>query len=516
MFEAAELQHVIDEARYDAEVGELREALLDAQFELVESRRFEVIIIIAGMDGAGKGETVNMLNEWMDPRHIQTHAPGVPNEIDRERPPMWRYWRALPPKGEIGIFFDALYSEAIDARVYDRINNSELDQALERINRFEKMLVDEGALVLKFWLHLSKDLQRQRFETLEGNSRTRWRVNKDDWRNHDHYERFHRVAERALRQTSSADAHWTIIEGYDFRYRNLTLATALLNALQKRLSTELLQQAVPLQIPPATPQQDSINVINALDLSAVLTKKKYRSQLLKWQGRLNKLSRKKKFARMSVVVVFEGNDAAGKGGSIRRVTSALDARQYQVVPVAAPSDEERAHPYLWRFWRHLPGRGRVVIYDRSWYGRVLVERVENYCSEADWMRAYGEINDFEEQLVRNRTIVVKFWLAISKEEQYRRFKARETIPFKRFKITEDDWRNREKWDLYERAVCDMVERTSTEIAPWVLVPANDKRYARVLVLKTLCERIETEMSQLGGNRANVYEDLRRRLYASAK
>ena len=164
MFESAELGHAIEADRYAAEVPALRESLLEAQLELAQSKRFEVILIIAGMDGAGKGDAVNLLNEWMDPRHIQTQAPGVPNAMEQERPPMWRYWRALPPKGKIGIFFDALYTEAISDRVYDRSSNAELDQALERIKRFETMLVDEGALVLKFWFHLARKDQKKRFE----------------------------------------------------------------------------------------------------------------------------------------------------------------------------------------------------------------------------------------------------------------------------------------------------------------------------------------------------------------
>ena len=495
MFESAELGHAIDAERYERELPRLRRELLEAQLELVEARRFAVIIIIAGMDGAGKGDTVNVLNEWMDPRHIQTHAPGEPTETDLARPPMWRYWRALPPKGKIGIFFDAIYSEAIRDRVYDRIGNSELDQALERGNRFEKMLVDEGALVLKFWLHLSEKRQKKRFDKLEKDSGTSWRVNKDDWRNHKHYGKFRQVAERALRQTSSAEAPWTIIEGYDARYRELTLGEALLQALRQRLAVETVPPQPAVTVPPLVPRIDELNVLRALDLSLDLDKKDYEEQLAQWQGKLNKLSRKKGFGELSVVAVFEGNDAAGKGGSIRRVTGALDARRYQVVQVAAPTDEESDHPYLWRFWRHLPERGKLVIFDRSWYGRVLVERVEGFCAEADWMRAYGEINDFEEQLIRNRTLVVKFWLAIDQDEQLRRFKAREEIPFKNFKITEDDWRNREKWPLYEEAVCDMVERTSTEIAPWTLVEANSKRYARVKVLKTLVERIEQALDK---------------------
>jgi polyphosphate:AMP phosphotransferase len=407
---------------------------------------------------------------------------------------MWRYWRALPPRGKIGIFFDAIHSEAIHDRVYNRIGNSELDQALERGKRFEKMLVDEGALVLKFWLHLSKKCQKKRFDKLEKDPATSWRVNKDDWRNHKHYGRFRQVAERALRHTSSAEAPWTIIEGYDARYRELTLGEALLRALRQRLVIDGTPPLPAVTVPPVVPRIDGLNVLRALDLSLDLEKKEYEEQLAYWQGKLNKLSRKKGFGEISVVAVFEGNDAAGKGGSIRRVTRALDARRYQVVPIAAPTDEEADHPYLWRFWRHLPERGKFVIFDRSWYGRVLVERVEGFCAEADWMRAYGEINDFEEQLIRNRTLVVKFWLSIDPDEQLRRFKEREEIPFKNFKITEDDWRNREKWPLYEEAVCDMVERTGTQIAPWTLVEANSKRYARVKILKTLVKRIEQALT----------------------
>ena len=195
-------------------------------------------------------------------------------------------------------------------------------------------------------------------------------------------------------------------------------------------------------------------------------------------------------------MVFEGNDAAGKGGAIRRVTGALDARSYHSVPVAAPTEEERAQPYMWRFWRQIPRHGRFTIFDRSWYGRVLVERVEGFCSENDWMRAYTEINDFEQQLARQNVAVVKFWLAISKQEQLRRFKAREKIAFKQFKITEEDWRNRKKWDAYEQAVCDMVDRTSTLIAPWTLVEANNKYHARIKVLKTVCQATEAALERV--------------------
>ncbi|GAB5603970.1 polyphosphate:AMP phosphotransferase [Sideroxyarcus sp. TK5] len=495
MFESAELGHKIDKATYDTEVPKLREALLDAQMELAKQAKFPVVILIGGVDGAGRGETVNLLNEWMDPRFLQTHGMGEPSDEELDRPMMWRFWRALPPKGRIGIFLGSWYTWPILNRVRGVTKNAELDQSLERAKRLEKMLVDEGALVLKFWMHLSKEKQQKRLKSLEKDPKTRWRVTKRDWEHYTMYDKFSAVNERVIRHTSTAVAPWTIVEGYDPRYRSLTVGKIILDAIEKRMKAAEKKPAA-ITAPPPMPSIDRLNVLKTLDLKQKLDKKKYEAELEKYQGKLALLTRSPKFGKITVLAMFEGNDAAGKGGAIRRITSALDARQYNIVPIAAPTEEERAQPYLWRFWRHIPRKGRVIIFDRSWYGRVLVERVEKFCSEADWMRAYSEINDFETQLDRHDIVVVKFWLAISKEEQLRRFKEREKIGFKRFKITEEDWRNREKWDDYERAVCDMVDRTSTEIAPWTLVEANDKNFARIKVLKTLSDRIEAALKKV--------------------
>ncbi len=494
MFESAELGHKIDKATYETEVPKLREALLEAQVELAKQARFPVIILIGGLDGAGRGETVNLLNEWMDPRFLQTHGMGEPTDEELDRPMMWRFWRSLPSKGRIGIFLGSWYTWPILNRVFGHTKTAELDQSLERARRLEKMLVDEGALVLKFWMHLSKDKQEKQLKTLEKDPKTRWRVTKRDWEHFKMYDKFRVVNESVIRHTSTAEAPWNIVEGYDPRYRSLTIGKVILDAISKRLA-EVTQKKVEASVPQPLPSIDQLNVLKTLDLNQKLDKKKFDIDLEKYQGKLALLTRDARFRDITVVAVFEGNDAAGKGGAIRRITGALDARYYNIVPIAAPTEEERAQPYLWRFWRHIPRRGRVTIFDRSWYGRVLVERVEGFCSKADWMRAYSEINDFEAQLVRHKIVVVKFWLAISKEEQLRRFKEREKIGFKRFKITEEDWRNREKWDHYEHAVCDMVDRTSTEIAPWTLVEANDKNFARIKILKTLCQRIEAAMKK---------------------
>ena len=471
MFESAELGHSIPDREYDREEPKLREALLKAQYDLLANKSFPVIILIGGVDGAGKGETVNILNEWMDPRFIHTHAFGEMSDEERERPRMWRYWRALPPKGRIGVLFGAWHTDPIVNRVAGRSDDAQLELAMEEIVRFERMLVDEGALLLKFWFHLSRNAQKKRLKALESDPKTRWRVTDTDWERFKSYDRFRKVSENALRETSTGYAPWIVVEGTDPNYRYLTVGRTILAALTKRLAGDKPVVTRPAALP--EPAVDGRTVLSSLDYETTLARKAYNRKLEQYQGELNLLSRHKKFRNRSLIIVMEGVDAAGKGGSIRRVTGALDARHYQVTPIAAPTEEERAQPYLWRFWRHLPRKGRVTIFDRSWYGRVLVERVEKFCSEQDWMRAYHEINDFEERLVEAGAIVTKFWVTVTKEEQLRRFREREKTPFKSFKITPEDWRNRRKWNDYERAVCDMIERTSTEIAPWSLIPSND-------------------------------------------
>ena len=501
MFESAEVGHRIDREEYRQREPALRAALLQAQLDLGALKRFPVLIVVGGVDGAGKGETVNLLNEWMDPRHIDTHAFAAPSDEEAERPRMWRFWRVLPPKGRIGILFGAWHSRPVLERVYRRTGGDRFEQQLQEIERFERMLADEGVLLLKFWFHLSKKDQKARLKALEKDPLTRWRVTKEDWNRFDKYDRFRKVSELLVRRTSTPAAPWIVVEGVDECYRALTVGETLLAAMRQRLDgqgtvpadNERAAAAAALAAPAATPRLPAIDrrdVLSMLELDQPMTREVYEPALALLQGRLNRLSRDVKFRKRAAVVVFEGSDAAGKGGAIRRVTAALDARQYQGIPVGAPSEEERAHPYLWRFWRDLPRRGRFALFDRSWYGRVLVERVEGYCSEADWRRAYGEINEFEGELDAHGVIIAKFWLQVSKEEQLRRFRDREQVAFKNFKITADDWRNRKRWAAYHQAVCEMVDRTSTDVAPWTLIESNNKLYARIKVLATLVERVE--------------------------
>jgi polyphosphate:AMP phosphotransferase len=487
MFDSANLDHRVDKATYKAEVETLREQLLLAQNELVGAPRFPVVVIVGGVEGAGKGESVNLLLEWLDPRRVQVYGFSEPSPEERERPPLWRYWRALPPKGTIGVFFGAWHTQPVVGHATGELSEAAFEAQISDLLRFERMLCDEGVLLLKFWFHLTKKQQKRRLTDLSDDPDTSWRVTEQEWSFHEQYDAFASTAEHFLRRTSTGQAPWFVIPGAEPRYRSLRFGRSLLGSIRERLDQP--KAPVPDDSPELSPPE-VVNVLSALDQSKTVDDDTYEEELERWQGRLALACRHKRFQKRGLVVVFEGVDAAGKGGAIRRLVHALDARHYQVVPIAAPTDEERAQPYLWRFWRHLPRRGRTVVFDRSWYGRVLVERVEGYCEERDWMRGYGEINDFESDLVEHGYVVAKFWLQITQDEQLQRFRERETVPWKRFKITQEDWRNREKAAAYDAAVCDMIDRTSTSEVPWTLIPANDKNHARLAVLQALVLRLE--------------------------
>jgi AMP-polyphosphate phosphotransferase len=512
MFEAAELGRTIQKDEYKKQVPTLRTELLEVQRRLTAAP-FPVIVVFAGVDGAGKGETVNLLNAWMDPRWIVTRAYTEPSEEERERPEYWRYWRDLPSKGRIGLFLSSWYSLPVLDRVYGRIRVAEFDRRLTRVAAFERTLTDDGALILKFWMHLGRRAQKERLRTLEKDRLTRWRVTKSQWQHWRMYDKFVAAAEHALRRTSTVQAPWTIVEGVDEAYRSVTVATTIRDAIRKALAgadgarrdSKVMsgdrqrsrhKAASPSRSQPAAagqppgPANAGATILRSLDMTQAVPRKKFATELERYQGRLNLLSRKAQSKGISAILVFEGWDAAGKGGAIRRITGALDARTYQVIPIAAPTDEERAHHYLWRFWRHLSRAGRLTIFDRSWYGRVLVERVEGFATEPEWRRAYSEIGEFEEQLVGRGIVLVKYWVHITEDEQLRRFKEREKARYKQWKLTDEDWRNRAKWADYERAVNDMVEQTSTGLAPWTLVEGNDKYFGRLKVLKTACDSLE--------------------------
>ncbi|MGI9380015.1 MAG: hypothetical protein ACR2OW_10215, partial [Methyloligellaceae bacterium] len=495
----------------------VREQLLELQEQLRKEKSFQVILVFAGVDGAGKSEAVALLNQWMDARWLTTCAYDELTTSERERPEFWRYWRDLPPRGRIGMFLSAWYSQPVLDRVYRNIDEATFIKHIERIAAFENALVDDGALIMKFWMHLSKDAQEIRLKSLEDDPLTSARVSERDWEHWKIYENFIEAAEQVIARTNRGKAAWTIVEGVDSNYRNLTVTSMLRDALQRKFAEQEAQssptetdqnrekskknkkktaQSVTAKsgakkrtIEPTMDSPHPTTILRQLDMDQSVSKQEYRTELRELQARLYHLHLRAREQGVSSILLFEGPDAAGKGGVIRRITNALQPRNYQVHGIAAPTEEETAQHYLWRFWRHLSRAGRVTIFDRSWYGRVLVERIEKFATEEEWRRAFAEINDFEAQLVDHGIVLLKFWIHVDSDEQLARFKARELIKYKRWKLTEEDWRNREKWDDYEEAVHDMVQYTSTQLAPWNLIEGNDKRFARLKVLRKYCEKL---------------------------
>lgn len=495
MFEVAELGHSVERSVYKERSALLRTQLLSVQDRLKASP-CPVIILISGVDGGGKGEVINRLNEWLDPHYMRTIAFGEPTDEERERPKFWRFWRTLPAKGTIGIYAGSWYSDPIAQRIYQKIDDGALQAELKQINRLEQLLSDDGALIIKCWLHLKKDRQIARLKELSKNPATKWRVNEKDKQHLAMYDDFIGVAEQVLTDTSTPYAPWLIVEGSDIHYSSLSVGQHVLERIEQHLEQQAMNGVKAGEMANGVLSQvEQYNLLDTLDLSLTKSKSDYRKELEKYQGKLNGLARQAQALKRSSILVFEGWDAAGKGGTIRRLTEAMDARNYQVIPIAKPTDEEFAHHYLWRFWRHIPRAGQVTIYDRSWYGRVLVERVEGMASVSQWQRAYSEIVTFEEALLAHGITILKFWLHIDRDEQMRRFKEREKISYKQFKITEEDYRNRDKWDDYQKAVNEMVARTSTSKLPWLLVEANDKYYARIKVIKAYCERLEKMLDE---------------------
>ncbi|MFH1724433.1 MAG: polyphosphate:AMP phosphotransferase [Elusimicrobiota bacterium] len=489
MFESAEIGAKVSKQDFKKEEPKLRTELLAIQKKLA-SADFPVILLVSGVEAAGKTSLVNLLLEWMDARGIEVHAPWDSTDEERERPRLWRFWRMLPPKGKMGVFLGSWYTDPIVDRVFKRMKDRSFEAELRRIRDLENMLTREGALIVKLWLHLSEKTQKKRLAKLAEDPDTSWRVTKRDWSFFERYDRFRRFSERALRTTSTGKAPWHVIEATDRHHTALTAAKTLARAVRARVK-EAARPAPARE--PDTPRPKRVNALNSLDYGLKLGLKEYKDRLAKSQARLSVLTRSLRRKGRSMILLFEGPDAAGKGGVIRRMTRAIDARLYRVISTAAPTGDERAHPHLWRFWRDLPRLGRVGIYDRSWYGRVLVERLEGFCAPEAWKRAYNEINDFEGQLTDFGIILVKFWIAITPEEQLSRFKDRKLKPYKQYKLTEEDWRNREKWGAYEAAACETIERTSTEYAPWTLVEGNDKRWARVKAIGTVVDRLGKEL-----------------------
>ena len=496
MLEKIDLSKKVDKKTYRRVMDEAEEKLGLLQRECKDAG-IPVILVFEGMGAAGKGVQINRLIQALDPRGFDVYACDRPTEDEQMRPFLWRYWTKTPAKGRIAVF-DRSWYRSVQVDRFDGLTpEDKLGDAYQDILSFEKQLCDDGTVIMKFFLYIDKDEQKRRFKKLEGSKETSWRVTEEDWNRNKDFDRYLKMNEEMLEKTDTDYAPWVIIEAVDKDYAALKIASTVMDRLEYELEHSRPEEEKTAQGQEAKIRERFKNgVLSGIDLSKSLTEEEYKTRLKKLQKRLAELHSELYRLRIPVVIGFEGWDAGGKGGAIKRLTSNLDPRGYRVNPTAAPNDIEKVHHYLWRFWNNVPKAGHIAVFDRTWYGRVMVERIEGFCSEAEWRRAYQEINEMESHMANAGAVVLKFWLHIDKDEQERRFRERQANPAKQWKITDEDWRNREKWDQYEEAVNEMLIRTSTTYAPWIVVEGNDKRYARVKVLQTVVDALEKKVKEV--------------------
>ena len=496
MLEKIDLSKKVDKKTYRRVMDEAEEKLGLLQRECKDAG-IPVILVFEGMGAAGKGVQINRLIQALDPRGFDVYACDRPTEDEQMRPFLWRYWTKTPAKGRIAVF-DRSWYRSVQVDRFDGLTpEDKLGDAYQDILSFEKQLCDDGTVIMKFFLYIDKDEQKRRFKKLEGSKETSWRVTDEDWNRNKDFGRYLKMNEEMLEKTDTDYAPWVIIEAVDKDYAALKIASTVMDRLEYELEHSRPEEERTAQGQEAKIRERFKNgVLSGIDLSKSLTEEEYKTRLKKLQKRLAELHSELYRLRIPVVIGFEGWDAGGKGGAIKRLTSNLDPRGYRVNPTAAPNDIEKIHHYLWRFWNNVPKAGHIAVFDRTWYGRVMVERIEGFCSEAQWRRAYQEINEMESHMANAGAVVLKFWLHIDKDEQERRFRERQANPAKQWKITDEDWRNREKWDQYEEAVNEMLIRTSTTYAPWIVVEGNDKRYARVKVLQTVVDALEKKIKEV--------------------
>lgn len=508
MLEKIDLSRTVEKEVYKQSQKE-EEARLGILQRRLKDAGVPVMIVFEGLEAAGKGIQINRLIQALDPRGFEVYASNSRSEEELMRPFLWKFWTVTPEKGRIAIYDTSWYRKVLEERFEKATKKKELPVAYEDIRSFEKQLSEDGTVIIKLYLYISKEEQKKRFKKLEESKETAWRVTKKSWERNREYDKYLLMNEEMLERTDTEYAPWTIIEATDRDYA----ALKILNCVTSRLDEELTrlektkaaagtaEKKVASAETAEEEKTDTENrykngVLSGADLSKSLTREEYKTQSNRLQKRLEVLHSELYRLRIPVVLGFEGWDAGGKGGAIKRLTSHLDPRGYKVCPTASPNDIEKKHHYLWRFWNNVPKAGHIAIFDRTWYGRVMVERIEGFCSEAEWKRAYQEINEMEAHMVNAGAVVLKFWMQIDKDEQERRFKERMETPDKQWKITDEDWRNREKWDEYELAVNEMLVRTSTTYAPWVVVEGNDKYYARVKVLQTVVDALEKKIRQV--------------------
>ena len=467
-----------------AEIKALRERLL-AQEQQIREKKLPIIVLTEGWAAAGKGSLINDLISEIDPRFYNVFSPVVLPEKDERYPFLYQYANAIPENGKI-MFYDSGWMEGAVRKYLRRdITRKEYKERIRSVNEFERQLRDGGYLILKLFLHIDRDEQRKRINALRENYETEWRVTDEDLWQHKEYKNFFETYDDFMTQTGKT-VQWHVLDG---SRKNVAVRDAL------KLLVEMIDEGMENDRYVGKPFQEKFPLVkmeklSEVDLSPTLDDEEYKKELKKLQKRLGELHNTVYRKKIPVILCYEGWDAAGKGGNIRRIARPLDPRGFDVMPIASPEPHEINRQYLWRFWTRLPRSGHICIFDRTWYGRVMVERLEGLCTEDDWKRAYNEINEFERQLTDWGAVVIKFWIHIDQDTQLARFNDRQNTPEKQWKLTEEDWRNREKWPLYEEAVDEMLQKTSTENAPWYIIESNDKKYARIKTLKIVIDALE--------------------------
>lgn len=486
MLSTLDLNAKMSKVDYRAAHEQLDVRLSDLQRQVRTAGR-PVVIVFEGWEAAGVGTAIGRVLGVLDPRGYKVHNFVRQDPEASLRPPLWQYWVTLPRRGEMAVYDGSWYRWALERKRTERA------QVYDRIRIFERQLADDGVILVKFWLHISEKEQGRRFRKMEANPAQAWMVSKQDWRRHEQYDKRLRLVDEMMEATSVAHAPWVPVASQQLRYAAHTIAQTLADRIEQALAAPPPPQPQPNAEPLRKPTRQS--PLDAVDMSLQADPETYSRELDRLQKRLLELEHQIYVPRIPVVIAYEGWDAAGKGGNIKRLVAGLDHRGFEVIPVGAPQGDEAQRHYLWRFWKNLPKGGHITVFDRTWYGRVLVERVEGYATEAEWSRAYQEIVEFENELLSHGMVLVKFWINITKEEQLRRFRQRETTPHKQWKITQEDWRNRRKWNKYHEAVSDMIVRTSTPAAPWTIIEGNQKYHARLKALTTVCDAIEAGLAR---------------------
>ena len=453
----------------------------------IKEHKIPVLVLFEGWSSAGKGSMIGKVIKNIDPRFFKVATMSAPTEDELRRPFLYRYMRQIPEQGKFTFLDSGWMEETTKEVLEDGLSGEDYEKRIDSIKRFERQLTDNGYLVVKFFMHISKDEQAKRMKGLLSGEDTQWRVQKfDQWQN-EHYGKCEKVYDRYLKDTNMSTSPWYIVDAKNKKWAELQVLETLVSNIEVGLqnqmhSVPILQNVFPLVKMPK---------LQDVELEGkVIEEEEYQKELKELQKRLRELHNRVYRKRVPVIITYEGWDAAGKGGNIKRITGALDPRGFEVHPIASPEPHEKARHYLWRFWTRLPKDGHIAIFDRTWYGRVMVERLEGFCSENDWKRAYNEMNEFEKELHDWGAVIIKFWVQIDKDTQLERFTDRQNNPEKQWKITDEDWRNREKWDLYEDAVNEMLKKTSTTFAPWHILESVDKKYARIKALKIVIEELE--------------------------